>query len=104
MLFCIKNTKKEFKLNIIKMILVGIISPIIVGLLTVGYINSKADVRVYSSPIISTEFIISGTQNFQQSFTIKNEGNKSAKNIQFSVEGNVIKSKVDKHLAVDGSG
>ncbi|MDC9519678.1 hypothetical protein PSH55_00890 [Pseudoalteromonas sp. Angola-31] len=89
-------------MNIIKMILVGIISPIIVGLLTVGYINSKADVRVYSSPIISTEFIISGTQNFQQSFTIKNEGNKSAKNIQFSVEGNVIKSKVDKHLAVDG--
>ena len=80
----------------------GIIAPILVVFVTIKFLNDKADLRVYVSPIISTEFVSSETRNYQQSFTIRNEGNKSAKNIQFSVEGNVVKTKVEKHLAVDG--
>ena len=80
----------------------GIIAPIFVVFITIKFLNDKADLRVYVSPIISTEFVSSETRNYQQSFTIRNEGNKSAKNIQFSVEGNVVKTKVEKHLAVDG--
>lgn len=79
----------------------GIIAPILVVFVTIKFLNDKADLRVYESPIISTEFVSSETRNYQQSFTIRNEGNKSAKNIQFSVDGNVVKSKVEKYLAVD---
>ena len=95
-------TNKEIKLSILKMFIGGIIAPILVVFVTIKFLNDKADLRVYVSPIISTEFVSSETRNYQQSFTIRNEGNKSAKNIQFSVEGNVVKTKVEKHLAVDG--
>lgn len=88
-------------MNFLKNAFFAIVVPLIVYYATTYYLNRQAELRIYNSPVISTEFISSGTRNYQQSFTIRNEGGKSAKNIQFSVEGSVIKHKVKKHLAID---